>query len=147
MSQSDKSGEEKTEIEEKSAISSTIQIVESEIDENEEKLIKQVNQEEQESNLPSQVPTLLPIPKNTWKEAPKYLPKKADNDIEEFDTDEEEEEEEDPNKAISAPSSYTENLKYEGGEYVYLDPQSGQKLAWNSTENKWCKQLFFNRDT
>lgn len=74
-----------------------------------------------------------------YKEKPKVPSKKADNDIEEFDTDEEDE----STNQNSTKQTCSDNISYEGDKCIYTEPGTGRKLLWNTNENKWGKWPFF----
>lgn len=90
-------------------------------------------------NIKDQKEIIPPIPISLTspliKEKPKVNPKRNDDDIEEFDTDEEEE-----NKLEQ--NNYTDRISYEGDKCIYTEPETGRKLVWNKKDNKWCKYKY-----
>lgn len=72
--------------------------------------------------------------KQVFPERTKVLRKKAEDDIEEFDTSEEEEEEK-----VKDESDYTKHLIYEGDKCLYKEPGTSRVLEWDKSKNEWCK--------
>lgn len=79
--------------------------------------------------------------RQVFPEKTKVPKKKAEDDIEEFDTSDEEDEEK-----VKDESDYTKHLIYEGDKCIYKEPGTSRVLEWDKTKNEWCKfyKFLFN---